>query len=109
MWSFFSIFKEKTKDVDDKVGISFYILLFLFNILYFLSIAGVLFVNSNYINTFNVVVHSLLCLFLMYRFNPMNKTTTIREHDKAIIFSSAFFLLLNLGIVEFIKSIYKVL
>jgi len=68
------------------------------------TIAGILIVNSEYINNFNIIVHSLLCLFLMYRFNPMQKTIEIKYYDKVIIFSTALFLLLNLGIVEFIKT-----
>jgi len=101
-----NLLKIKTEGLEDKVGISSYLLLITFNIVYFGALLGIVLINSAYINIFNVIVHSVLCLFLMYRFNPMNKVTEIKKYDQVIIFSSALFLILNLGIVEFIKAFY---
>jgi hypothetical protein len=101
-----NLFKVKTDGLEDKVGVTSYILLVTFNILYFGALLGVVLINTAYINTFNIIVHSVLCLFLMYRFNPMHKQIVIKDYDKVIIFSSALFLLVNLGIVEFIKTFY---
>uniref|UniRef100_A0A6C0JR20 Uncharacterized protein n=1 Tax=viral metagenome TaxID=1070528 RepID=A0A6C0JR20_9ZZZZ len=104
MWTFITTIKNNFSNNNDKLGLSNYLLLVVFNIIYIVTIAGILIVNSEYINNFNIIVHSLLCLFLMYRFNPMQKTIEIKYYDKVIIFSTALFLLLNLGIVEFIKT-----
>jgi hypothetical protein len=101
-----NLFKVKTEALEDKVGMSSYFLLVAFNIVYFGALLGVVLINTAYINTFNIIVHIVLCLFLMYRFNPMHKNIVIKEYDKVIIFSSALFLLLNLGIVEIIKTFY---
>jgi hypothetical protein len=101
---FFKIISEKADGIVDRVGVSSYMLLILFNIIYFAGVIGIVFINGTYVNTFNVVVHSFLCLFLMYRFNPLQKNIVIKEYDKVIVFSSALFLLLNLGIVEAIKK-----
>ena len=101
-----NLFKSKTDGLEDKVGISSYFLLVAFNIIYFGALLGVVLINSAYINTFNIIVHSVLCLFLMYRFNPMQKNIVIKDYDQVIIFSSALFLLINLGIVEVIKTFY---
>jgi len=106
MLSIINIFKEKITGLTDKLGISSYILLITFNILYFSTLVGIILINTNYINIFNVIVHSILCLFLMYRFNPLRKNIEIKFYDQIIIFSSAFFLLLNLGIVEVVKKLF---
>jgi len=104
MWTFITTIKNNFSNNNDKLGLTNYLLLVVFNIIYIVTIAGILIVNSEYINNFNIIVHSLLCLFLMYRFNPIKKTIEIKYYDQVIIFSTALFLLLNLGIVEFIKT-----
>jgi hypothetical protein len=40
----------------------------------------------------------------MYRFNPLRKNVEIKHYDQIIIFSTAVFLLLNLGIIKIIKT-----
>ena len=106
MWTALGILRDKSAALEDKVGISSYLLLVIFNVLYFGALAGVVYINTAYIDVFNVIVHTILCLFLMYRFNPMHKNIVIKDYDKVIIFSSALFLLLNLGIVEVVKNMF---
>jgi hypothetical protein len=101
-----NLFKAKTDLLEDKLGLSSYILLVTFNILYFGALLGVVLINTAYIDSFNIIVHSILCLFLMFRFNPIRKNIEINKYDQVIIFSSALFLLVNLGIVEVIKTFY---
>lgn len=101
-----NLFKVKIDGIEDKAGFSSYLLLVLFNIVYFGSLLGIVLINTDYINVFNIIVHGILCLFLMYRFNPMRKNIEINRFDQTIIFSSALFLLVNLGIVESIKTFY---
>jgi hypothetical protein len=101
-----SVIKDKTEGIIDKIGISSYFLLGFFNVIYFSALLGIVFFNQQYINTFKIAVHTLLCFFLLYRFRPWQKTVEIKHYDQVIIFSSAVFLLLNLGIVEFIKNVY---
>jgi hypothetical protein len=90
------------------LGRSSYFMLLCFNIIYFATLFGVIFINPTYINRFNICVHTLLCLFLIYRFNPLRKNIEINKYDQIIVFSSAVFLLLNLGIVEIVKKIFLV-
>jgi len=101
MWSLINFFED---GMSDKLGFSSYIALLTFNIIYFSTLFGVLLINTTYIDAFNIVVHSVLCLFLMYRFNPFRKAKEINRYDQIIIFSSALFLLLNLGIIEYVKK-----
>jgi hypothetical protein len=57
-----------------------------------------------YLNTFNVGMHIMVCLFLIFRFNPLRERNHLKQHDSEIIFSSSLFLLLNLGILEIIRK-----
>ena len=109
MWKYFTLISDKPDGVVDRLGISFYLLLLLVHIIYVSTLVGIVFVNSEYTNVFTNVVHSILCIFLMYRFNPYNKTTVIKEYDRFIIFNVALFLLFNLGILEVLKKVYNVL
>jgi len=98
-----NVFRDKTDGIIDKIGMSSYLFLGIFNIIYFSALFGIVFFNKQYINFFNIIVHSVLCLFLIYRFHPWRKNIEIKHYDQVIIFSSAVFLLLNLGIIEIVK------
>jgi len=98
-----NVFKDKVEGIVDKIGLSSYFLLGFFNVIYFSALFGIVFFNQQYINIFNIAVHTLLCFFLLYRFRPGQKTVEIKQYDQVIIFSIAFFLLLNLGIIEIVK------
>uniref|UniRef100_A0A6C0JGF4 Uncharacterized protein n=1 Tax=viral metagenome TaxID=1070528 RepID=A0A6C0JGF4_9ZZZZ len=89
---------------DDYIGNSSVYLLFGFNMIYFATLFGIVYVNSSYINVFNIVVHVILCLFLIVRFNPLRKDIVIKKYDQVFIFSTAIFLLLNLGVIEYINK-----
>ena len=101
MWTILNTFKENIG-----TGASFYLLLIFFNAIYFLTIFGIVYVDASYLNTFNIAVHTILCLFLIYRFNPMRKSIEITKYDQTIIFSISIFLLVNMGIIETLKSLY---
>jgi hypothetical protein len=73
------------------------------HVLYILALIGVLSFNSVYLRLFNGFVQLFICVFLMFRFHPFRKHE-LKEYDSKIIFSSAAFLLFNLGVVEFITS-----
>lgn len=75
-----------------------------FHVLYFLVLFGILSFNSTLLRGFHIFIQSFICLFLMIRFHPFRKHE-LREYDSRIIFGSAAFLLLNLGIVEIIKQL----
>ena len=77
-----------------------------FHILYFAVIFGIISINVGYLNAFNIFIHSLVCLFLIFRFNPLREKNRLKDHDSDIIFSSSLFLLLNLGVVEGIKKFF---
>ena len=96
---------DKIDGIIDKIGHNYYILIIL-NILYFLALIGIAYVNISYITFFKIIIHTVLCLILIYKFNPLRKQVTLNKYDSILIFSTALFLLLNMGIVEYVKNFY---
>lgn len=79
-----------------KVSIIFYLL-------YFGTLSGIIFFNVEYLNTFKILMHTFICLFLLFRFHPFREHT-VSKYDARIIFASAVILLLNTGIVESVNA-----
>ena len=73
---------------------------FLYIILF--SLFGVIILEQTYIKQYNRMIQMFVCLFLLIKFHPFRKYT-LREGDSNIIFGSAFFLLFNLGIVQYMN------
>jgi len=84
-----------------------FILLYL---LYFLVFVGVSFVNVEYISRLTFIIHLVICLFLLWRFNPLMDHVLL-PFDADIIFTSALILLVNVLSTEFgtdyIKNVVK--
>ena len=80
-----------------KVSIIFYLL-------YFGTLSGIIFFNMEYLNTFKILMHSFICLFLLIRFHPFREHT-VSKYDARIIFASAVILLFNTGIIDIINNI----
>ena len=66
---------------------------------YFTLFFGVIYINPEYLDVFRTIMQVFVCVFLIYRFHPYRRHT-LRQYDPNIIFSSALFLLVNLGIVK---------
>lgn len=75
------------------------------HVLYALLILGIVVVDATYMEHIHVALQVALCLFLIFRFNPL-RSYVLKDYDGEIIFSSALFLLYNLGITEFLKSYF---
>lgn len=71
--------------------------------LYVLTFLGIVSFNAQYMNVFNIFVQTIVCLFLLVRFHPFRKHV-FHQNDSRIIFSSAMFLLFNLGFIEYFKA-----
>jgi len=76
-------------------------------IIYVLIFFGLVYINPMYLTTFNVLIQSFVCIFLLIRFHPYREHE-LRKYDSKIIFSSALFLLVNLGFVEIFRNIVKI-
>jgi hypothetical protein len=91
-------------NVYDYFGHYFVNIILVFHIAYFAVIFGIVSLNISYLNAFNVFIHTIVCLFLIIRFNPLRNKVRLREYDSPIIFSSSLFLLLNMTIIEALKK-----
>lgn len=71
------------------------------HVLYVILILGVAFVNIVYVHYLIILVHLLICAFLMVKFNPFKSGGTfINEYEKKFIFSGSVILLINIMIYE---------
>ena len=64
---------------------------------------NIILVNQSYLRTFNTIIQLLVCLFIMLRFNPRRNINVLKDNDKSIIFGSAVFLFVNLGVIEYLN------
>jgi hypothetical protein len=74
-----------------------------FHIVYVVTFIGLLNFNASYLSYLNIFIQLFICLFLILRFNPF-RNHNFKESDSNVIFGSATFLLLNLGLVEIFKQ-----
>jgi len=103
------ILEYLTKQIDklyDYMGHYLLHILFIFNITYFSIVLGIVTFNINYLNVLNYSIHTIVCLFLIIRFNPYREKITLHPIDSKIIFSTSIFLLLNMFIIEVIKHFF---
>ncbi len=68
-------------------------------IVYFVVFFEILKIDDKYIRIMQVSIQSVICLFLLIRFNPFVKPE-LKPYDSNIIFTSAMLLLSNVIIVE---------
>ena len=68
-------------------------------ILYFSTFLGVTYIDKSKIHLMSVTIETIICIILMLRFNPL-KQHVMTDFDRAIIFSAASFLFINLFTTE---------
>ena len=56
---------------------------------------GILSAVPKYIHIWNVFIHTIVCLFLMYRYHPFRTQYKFEPFDAKLIFASALLLLFN--------------
>jgi hypothetical protein len=97
---------EFLNNIFDYAGKNFVVLKIILYALYFVTFFGIIAVNPTYIDELRWIMQVVICVFLMYRFNPF-VTHTLKRYDANIIFSSAVFLLINTGLVEIFNRYWK--
>lgn len=97
---------EFLNNIIDYAGKNFVVLKIILYALYFVTFFGIIAVNPTYIDELRWIMQVVICVFLMYRFNPF-VTHTLKRYDANIIFSSAVFLLINTGLVEIFNRYWK--
>ena len=76
-------------------------LILLINALTISAYFGILNYNVKYIDYLNIGIQLFICIFLIIRFHPIRKHQ-LKEFDANIIFGSAVYLLVNLGLTEYV-------
>jgi len=74
-------------------NVSFTLVIISFYILYTISILGLSRNAPHYIQTLDYYVKIYICLFLIYRFNPLRNKIEFTELDRKIAFSAGLFIL----------------
>ena len=90
---------EKIGDIVDYAGKHYSYLSIALYAAYIVLFIGVVNFNPAYITDLKLLMQVVICVILIYRFNPL-RTHELKKYDANIIFSSAIFLLVNTGIAE---------
>lgn len=96
------------KIVDDALEFSgnyYKYFLITLHLTYALLLFGIVAINPSYLRELNIFIQSFVCLFLIVKFNPFRKHV-LKENDSRIIFSSAIFLLINMGVIETARQFF---
>jgi hypothetical protein len=90
---------EKIENIVDYAGKHYSYLSVALYSAYIVLFLGVVNFNPSYITELKLLMQVVICVVLIYRFNPF-RTHELKKYDANIIFSSAMFLLVNTGIAE---------
>ena len=94
-------------NILDKVASPiYYWLIFLLYFIYIAVFFGIFYVNKQYINHLSIFIQVFIAIILMVRFNPL-RHHVVKPSDNTIIFASAFFLLVNVGLTETLGNYVK--
>lgn len=90
---------DKIDDIVDYAGKHYSYLSVALYAAYIIVFLGLVNFNPAHITDLKLLMQVVICVILIYRFNPF-RTHELKKYDANIIFSSAIFLLVNTGIAE---------
>jgi hypothetical protein len=70
-------------------------------IAYIVTFFGILYIEPQYVVYLSYAIRLFVCLFLIYKFHPFREHR-LDQFDGTIIFASAFLLLTNMGMSEYV-------
>ena len=76
---------------------------------YIFIFLGISYILPTYIRVISNFMHVVICLFLIYKFNPLRSKQQLTEYDNYFIFFSAFFILISMGLTEFALAFFNTL
>ena len=88
----------------------FDIIIYISYILIIVSSLGLSMEAPVYLSNLDYYIRVYICLFLMWRFNPLRSTTKFTELDKKIAFSAGFFILTTTALnvyLDTLKNFFK--
>lgn len=74
---------------------------------YLLIFLGVSYLVPQYIRTLSNVAVLIICIVLIYKFNPLREKYVLTEFDNNLIFFTAFFIIMSTGLTEFTLSFFN--
>jgi hypothetical protein len=89
---------KSEKALYDFQNTAFTLFIIISYILYGISIIGLSRNAPTYIQTLDSYVKIYICLFLIYRFNPLRNKIEFTELDRKIVFSAGLFILTTTAI-----------
>ena len=93
----------------DKATYLYYGILSILHVLYVVAFLGIFSVNASYIHSLNVVIQTIVILFLFYRFNPLRQSIKLTDADITFVFGSAVLLATNLFSVELARWVNPII
>lgn len=81
------------------VGITYVSYIFIF--------LGISYMLPTYIRAISNIAHLAICLFLIYKFNPLRSNQQLTETDSNLIFFAAVFIIMSTSITEFALSFFN--
>ena len=85
----------------------YFLLIGIWYVVYFVSIAGLAYIEPQYVKTLNTVIQTFVAFVLFVRFNPFQKKMICNRNDRIFILASCFFLLLNDEFTDYIRSFFQ--
>lgn len=93
-------YADKSLNFLEKIKVPIYLLsIVVMYVSYFVVFFGIFKIDDKYIRIMQIAIQTIICLFLLVRFNPFVKAE-LKPYDSNIIFTSAILLLSNVVIVE---------
>jgi hypothetical protein len=83
----------------------FNIIIAIIYILYFSAFLGITYIDKTKVHLLSITIEFIICIILILRFNPF-KHHIMTDFDKAIIFSAASFLFINLFTTEIYSYLF---
>ncbi len=81
----------------------YYFLVSILYTIYIVTFLGIYYVNPEYSKYLSIFIRLFISIFLLIRFNPFSKLV-INTNDSILISASAFFLLINTGVTEYLYN-----
>jgi len=96
------VFYSKINDFQEKM---FSIFITVSYILIFVSFLGLSSSAPKYLDSLDYYVRIYICLFLLWRFNPLRKMDRFTDLDRRIAFSAGLFILTTTALNQYLVSL----
>jgi len=96
------LFYSKLNDFQEKM---FSIFVTVSYILIFVSFFGLSSSAAKYLDSLDYYVRIYICLFLLWRFNPLRKLDKFTDLDRKIAFSAGLFILTTTALNQYLNDI----